>query len=90
MIIPLGTRILASPVMAETQTKSGILLASEAKKTQDEATVVRVASGVTTIKPGDHIIYAPYTHIEVADGDTTYIVVKEEDIMAIKGTKKAK
>lgn len=35
------------------------------------------------VKPGDHVIYSKYAGTEVKMDGTDYIIVKQEDILAI-------
>jgi chaperonin GroES len=47
------------------------------------AKVVAVGTNAKQVKVGDRIVAKAYSQTEVKVGDTDYIVVKEEDILAI-------
>ena len=42
-----------------------------------------MGEAVTALKPGDHVIYSKYSGTEVQLDEETYIVVKQNDIVAI-------
>jgi chaperonin GroES len=76
---------------AEETTKSGIVLPSQAKEKPQQAEVVAVGPGGMVdgkeikmeVKPGDKVIYSKYAGTEVKLGDEEYIIVKQNDILAI-------
>jgi len=88
---PLGDRVVIKQLEAEEKTKSGIILAGNAKEKPQEAEVVAVGPGGTVdgkeikmeVKPGDKVIYSKYAGTEVKLGGTEYIIVKQSDILAI-------
>lgn len=82
MIKPLTDRVVAKKDQPLAQTKSGILL-GEAKEAPAYAVVEAVGPDVKDIKKGDKIIFKEYSTTEVElDGDK-YLILKEEDILAI-------
>ena len=90
-IQPLGDRVVIKNVGAEEQTKGGILLATAAKEKPQMALVVAVGPGgnvdgkeiVMNVKEGQKVIYSKYAGTDVKLGDDEYIVVKQNDIVAI-------
>ena len=90
-IRPLADRVVIKMVEAEETTKSGIILTATAKEKSQVAEVVEVGPGglvdgkevVMTVKKGDRVITSKYSGTEVKIGDTEYIIVKQNDILAI-------
>ena len=90
-IRPLADRVVIKMVEAEETTKSGIILTASAKEKPQVAEVVEVGPGgmvdgkevVMTVKKGDRVITSKYSGTEVKIGDTEYIIVKQNDILAI-------
>lgn len=87
MIKPLGDRVVIKRLEAEEKTKSGILLTGTAKERPQEAEVVAVGPGTNEVKMevkiGDEVLYAKYTGTEVKVDGEEFIIVKQEDILAI-------
>lgn len=81
---PLGDRLVIKQAVAEETTKSGIVLPGQTKEKPQEATIVAVGSGVKEdLKVGDTIIYSKYSGNNVKVDDEEYIIVKEEDVLAV-------
>lgn len=82
-IQPLTGYVVAQAEAAETKTASGLFLTQSAQEKPQTAKVVAVGKAVSEIKAGDRIIYKNYSTTEVKVGSEDYILVKEEDILAI-------
>lgn len=90
MIKPLSDRVLLKMVEAEDTTKSGIILAASKEK-PEIAEVVAVGPGAVVdgkvipleVKVNDKVIIAKYAGTEVKYEGTEYIIVKQEEILAI-------
>ena len=88
---PLGDRIVLKQVETEEKTKSGIILPDSAKEKSQEALVVAVGPGKAVdgrltpmqVKEGDKVIYSEYAGTEVELDDKKYIIVGQDDIIAI-------
>ena len=88
---PLGERVVLRESAVEETTKSGIILAGQAKEKPQYAEVVEVGPGAVVdgklvpmeVKVGDKVIYSKYAGMEVKLGDDEYIIVKQSDILAI-------
>ena len=86
-LVPLGDRVVLKQFEAEETTASGIILASKAQ----QAEVIAVGPGgmvdgkevTMQVKPGDKVIYSKYAGNEVKMGDEEYIIVRQNDILAI-------
>ena len=86
-LVPLGDRVVLKQVEAEETTKSGIVLPGAAKEKSQQAEVVAVGPGTEEVKMevavGDAVIYSKYAGTEVKLDGEEYIVVKQNDILAI-------
>ena len=88
---PLSDRVVIKMVEAEETTKSGIILTGSAKEKPQIAQVVAVGPGgnvdgkeVTMyVKPGDKVITSKYSGTEVKFDGEEYIVVRQNDILAV-------
>ncbi len=86
-LVPLGDRVVLKQLAAESKTKSGIVLPGQEKEKPQQAEVVAVGPGTEEVKmevkKGDEVIYAKYAGTEVKLDDDTYIIVKQQDILAV-------
>lgn len=91
MIKPLADRVLIKMKESEETTKSGIILSSGSKEKPQIAQVIEVGPGQKVdgkteemyIKKGDNVIVSKYSGTEVKYEGTEYIIVKQDDILAI-------
>ena len=91
MIKPLADRVLIKMIESEETTKSGIILSSGSKEKPQIAEVVAVGPGgmvdgkevTMQVKAGDKVIYSKYSGNEVKLDGEEYIIVKQNDILAI-------
>ena len=91
---PLGDRIVVKQLEAQEKTKSGIIVPDTAKEKPQEAKVVAVGPGrlldeggvkPLEVKSGDRVLYGKYSGSEVTIDGTDYLILKEEDVLAIVG-----
>jgi len=90
-IKPLSNRVVLKNVEAEKTTKAGIILTSASQEKPQFAEVVAIGPGETkdgvlipmTVKIGNKVIVAKYAGTEVKIEEEAYIIVKEDDILAI-------
>ena len=91
-IQPLADRIMVKVLEAKEVTKGGIVLPQTAQEKPQEAEVVAVGKGRVTIegkvitpevKAGDKILFGKYSGTEITVDGTEYLILKEEDILAI-------
>ena len=82
-IKPLGDRVVAVREEAQTKTASGLYLPDNAKEKPVVAKVEAVGKDVKSVKPGDRILYKEYSTTDIKLNDVEYLIVKEEDILAI-------
>lgn len=83
MIRPLADRVLVLPDPAETKTASGIIIPDTAKEKPDSGTVIAVGGKVTDITIGKKVLYRKYAGTEVSNEGKTYLVMKQDDVIAI-------
>ena len=91
-IKPLGDKIIVQRLAAEEKTASGIFLPESAKEKPQHAKVVRVGTGKTTddgktvpfqVKEGDTIILGKWGGTEIKVDGEDYIVMGEDEVLAI-------
>ena len=91
-IQPLADRIMVKVLEAKDVTKGGIVLPDTAKEKPQEAEVIAVGKGKVSdegkvippeVKVGDKILFGKYTGTEVTLDGKEYLILKEEDILAI-------
>ena len=86
-IKPLADRVLVEPVAAETKTASGLYIPDTAKEKPQKGKVVAVGSGKKdhdmTVKVGDTVLYSKYGGTELKLEGTDYLIMREDDILAI-------
>ena len=86
-IKPLADRVVIEPLPAETQTASGLYIPDSAQEKQQKGKVVAVGSGKKdhdmTVKTGDIVIYGKYAGTELKLDGKDYMIMKEDDILAI-------
>ena len=91
MIKPLENRVLVKMKEGEEKTKSGIILAEAAKEKPQIAEVIEVGPGrlidgkreEMEVKKGDNVVVSKYGGTEVKYEGEDYIILREEDILAI-------
>lgn len=91
MIKPLQDRVVLKIVESEETTKSGIIIAANAKEKSQIATVVAVGPGgnvdgkeiIMQVKPNDRVVFAKYTGTEINIDGEEYTIVKQSDILGI-------
>ena len=90
-LVPLGDRVVLKQLEAEQTTKSGIVLPGQEKEKPQQAEVIAVGPGGVVdgkeikmdVKAGDKVIYSKYAGTEVKLEDEKFIIVKQNDILAV-------
>jgi len=91
-IKPLGDKILLKRLEAEEVTAGGIVLPDTAKEKPKEGKIIAVGSGRAlkdgtwadfTVKTGDKVIFSSYAGTEVKINGEEYLIMSEEDVLAI-------
>ena len=91
-IKPLGQRVLVKRIEADAISAGGIVLPDTAKEKPQEGKVVAVGSGrllddgkvkALEIKSGDRVLYGKYSGTEVSLEGDEYLILREEDVLAV-------
>ena len=90
-LVPLGDRVVLKQVEAEETTASGIVLPGQAQEKPQQAEVIAVGPGGVVegkevkmeVEVGNKVIYSKYAGTEVKLDGEEYIIVKQNDILAI-------
>ena len=90
-LVPFGDRVVFKELKAEETTKTDIVLPGQAQEKPQQAEVVAVGPGGVVdgkevkmeVAVGDKVIYSKYSGTEVKLDGTEYIIVKQNDILAI-------
>ena len=90
-LAPLGDRVVLKQLEAEETTKSGIVLPGNAQEKPQQAEIIAVGPGgmvdgkevVMQVKEGQKVIYSKYAGTEVKLEGQEYIIVRQNDILAV-------
>ncbi len=90
-LVPLGDKVVLKHVVAESTTKSGIVLANNNQDEPLQAEVVAVGPGgvvdgnevTMLVSVGDQVFHSRYAGTEVKLDGEKYLIVKQSDILAI-------
>lgn len=89
---PLGDRILVKALEAEEKTKGGIVLPDTAREKPQEGKIIAVGKGKLledgTLKPlevkvGNVVLYGKYSGTEINYDGEDFLILKEDDVLAI-------
>ncbi|MEO0005368.1 MAG: co-chaperone GroES [candidate division WOR-3 bacterium] len=90
-IKPLQDRILVERVEEEVK-KGGIIIPDTAKEKPQQGKVIAVGPGridekgnriPMEVKKGDYILFGKYSGNEIRIGDEEYLIMREDDVLAI-------
>ncbi|MFQ5957716.1 MAG: co-chaperone GroES [Candidatus Brocadiales bacterium] len=91
---PIGEKVLIKRLEPEEKTSGGIVLPDTAKEKPREGEVIELGEGKllksgervkSQLKKGDRVIFSSYAGTEVSIGGEEYLLMSEEDILAIVG-----
>ncbi len=91
-IRPLHDRLLVERLEEREAKKGGIIIPDTAKEKPQEGKVIAVGNGKVTddgkkipldVKAGDKILFGKYSGSEVKLEDKEYLIMREEDVLAI-------
>lgn len=89
---PLNDRVVVRRVDAETVTKSGIVIPDTAAEKPDQGKVLAVGNGrradsgeriPLAVQVNDRVLFSKYAGITVRHKGEDYLVLKEDDILAV-------
>lgn len=93
-IKPLADRVVVKAVDPEEKTKGGIFLPDTAKEKPQEGTITAVGPGrhsdsgqliKPAVKTGDRVLYSKYGGTEVTVDGEEYLIIRENELLAILG-----
>ena len=91
-IRPLHDRILAKRLQEQEKTAGGLFIPDTAKEKPLEAEIIAVGNGKVLedgklrpleVKKGDKVLIGKYSGSEVKIDDKEYLILREEDVLAI-------
>jgi chaperonin GroES len=91
-IRPLHDRLVVERLEEKEVKKGGIIIPDTAKEKPQEARVIAVGNGKVTdegkkipldVKAGDKILFGKYSGSEVKIDDKEYLIMREDDVLAI-------
>ncbi|MBT2583933.1 co-chaperone GroES [Planococcus sp. ISL-109] len=94
MLRPLGDRVIIELVEVEEKTSSGIVLPGSAQEKPQEGKVIAVGNGLIRedgqrteldVAEGDRIVFSKYAGTEFKYEGKEYLILRENDILAIVG-----
>ena len=94
---PLHDRVVVKRIDAEEKTAGGIIIPDTAKEKPQEGEVVAVGAGARDeagklvaldVKAGDRVLIGKYSGSEIKVDDEEYVIVREDEILAIVDKKK--
>ncbi|NQV37654.1 MAG: co-chaperone GroES [Candidatus Marinimicrobia bacterium] len=89
---PLADRVVVEPLEADDVSTGGIILPDTAKEKPQQGTVVATGPGkysdagtlvAMSVKTGDKVLYGKFSGTEVTVDGNDYLIMRENDILAI-------
>ena len=89
---PLGDRVLVKPSESKEVKRGGIIIPDTAKEKPQEGEVIAAGKGkigddgkliAMDVKKGDKVLYGKYAGTEVKIEDVEYMIMGQDDILAI-------
>ncbi|MEO0231398.1 MAG: co-chaperone GroES [candidate division WOR-3 bacterium] len=89
---PLADRVLIKRIEEEEVKKGGIIIPDTAKEKPQKGEVIAVGPGrldengkriPMEVKEGDKVLFSKYAGTEVKIGEEEYLIMREDDILAI-------
>ena len=89
---PLHDRVLVKRLEEQNGTHGHIIIPDSAKEKPQQGEIIAVGTGRTTdegkhlplaVKQGDRILFGKYSGSEVRVADDDYVIMREEDVLAI-------
>jgi chaperonin GroES len=91
---PLGNRVLVEPIEQDEITAGGIVLPDTAKEKPQQGMILAVGPGAhdedgkripLDVAKGDKVLFAKYSGTEIKVDGKKYLILREDDILAIVG-----
>ena len=93
MLKPLHDRIIVKRTEQQEKTAGGLYIPDSSKEKTPEGVVVAVGPGLPdgngswtdmTVSVDDVVVFGRHAGIEVKDGEETYVILKESDVLAVR------
>ncbi len=93
---PLHDRVLVKRLEEQDEKRGSIIIPDTAKEKPQEGKVIAVGTGKVTdegkklplaVKEGDRILFGKYSGSEVTLSGKEYLIMKEEDVLGILGSR---
>ncbi|MCI0849481.1 MAG: co-chaperone GroES [Chloroflexi bacterium] len=90
-LVPLGDRLVISPLVQEEVLASGLVIPDTAKEKPQQGEVLAAGPGrlddtgkrlPMDVKVGDRVLYAKYSGQEIKIDQDEYVVIEEKNILA--------
>jgi chaperonin GroES len=91
-VVPLNDKIVVKRLEAESTTAGGIVLPDTAKEKPKQGRIVSLGDGklldngkraAFQVKEGDRVLFTSYAGSEVKIGSEEYLIMTEDDILAV-------
>ena len=84
-IRPVGNRLVLLQKEKENKTVSGIILSNNRYEDENYAVIDAIGAGVKdeALQLGQKVIFNKHMVTKIEDGDLNYLIINEEDILAI-------
>ena len=95
---PLADRLVVKALDAQEKTKSGLVLPDTAREKPQQGKVIAVGTGrllddgsvkALEIRNGDRVLYGKYSGTEVSLEGEDYLILREEDVLAVVQSQKS-
>jgi len=89
---PIGDKIIVERIEPENKTKGGIVLPDNAKEKPKEGKIIAIGEGklmdngsrvAPSVKVGEKVIFTSFAGSEVKIDNKEYLIMNEEDILAV-------
>lgn len=89
---PIGDKIIVERIEPENKTKGGIVLPDNAKEKPKEGKIIAIGQGklldngsraAPSVKVGEKVIFTSFAGSEVKIDNKEYLIMNEEDILAV-------
>lgn len=93
-IVPLNDKIIVKRMEAEEKTKGGIVLPDSAREKPRQGKVLSIGDGKLlpngtrqpfVVKEGDKVLFSSWACNEVRIDDDEYLIMTEDDLLAVVG-----
>jgi chaperonin GroES len=89
---PLSDKVIVEVLSSEEKTSAGLYLPDTAKEKPQEAKVIAIGKGKTLsngklvppqVKVGDKVVFAKYSGSEVKIEEKEYLIIDQDDLLAV-------